>query len=99
MAVLAAVAAGAAVRLYRIGGPSLWLDETLTAWLSRASTLAEMWGRHRAAVPGSALYYILPWAAARMGGPTEIALRSPSIFLGLAAVLGGLTLAPSRSSA
>jgi hypothetical protein len=86
VALAGATLAGIAVRLYRIGGPSFWLDETLTAWVARPASLVEALARHREAIPGSPLYYVLAWAAARLSGPAECTLRIPSVFLGLCAV-------------
>src|SRR5262245_11543836 len=76
-----------ALRLYRLGGQSLWLDEggrwaevTGEGWLA---LLAELWSR-TAAYP---LYHVLLKAWVGVAGDSEWALRFPSALAGAGAVV------------
>jgi uncharacterized membrane protein len=59
-------------------GRSLWLDETLTYWVSQGS-FANMAIRafdYQGQLP---LYFALPWISTRLFGVSEFALRLPSV--------------------
>src|SRR5437867_162240 len=86
IALVAALAAGAALRLYHIGLPSLWIDEFITAWVARAPTLTAAWQRAWQAVPGMPIYYAGAWLSRHVLGEDEVALRLPSVVAGLAAL-------------
>src|SRR5262245_31348350 len=83
---LGAGLAGAVLRLYHLGGPSLWLDEYITAWVVEPSSLASALARVHQALPGTPVYYVAAWGAARLWGAGEAALRLPSAVAGLAAI-------------
>ena len=72
---------GTAVRLYQVG-ESLWVDELHTAWVI-SDRLVDL--PHRAAMGNtSPLYFYLPWAATRLFGVGEFAVRLPSLAAGIA---------------
>ncbi|HJZ87365.1 MAG TPA: glycosyltransferase family 39 protein [Polyangia bacterium] len=83
---LGAGLAGAVLRLYHLGGPSLWLDEYITAWVVEPSSLASALARVHQALPGTPVYYVAAWGAVRLWGAGEAALRLPSAVAGLAAI-------------
>lgn len=59
-------------------GSSFWLDETGTYWVikdSLAETIDRAW-RFQGQTPA---YYVIAWFARFVGGPSEIALRLPSV--------------------
>jgi 4-amino-4-deoxy-L-arabinose transferase-like glycosyltransferase len=82
--VAAITAVAAALRLYDIGGPSLWMDEASTAhyatvgWGAFVTLVSEAQGN-------MSLYYLLlrPWAAL---GDSEAMLRLPSAAFSIATV-------------
>jgi mannosyltransferase len=77
---------GAALRIYDLGGESLWTDEGFTLWLSRQSvgrviSVASAWEY------ASALYYLFVHASVVAFGPTEFAIRLPSLLCSLVVLL------------
>ncbi len=81
----AVVAVGTALRFFRLGSKSFWLDEAASAVLARVDTrvfLAAM--IHRQA--NMALYYLLLRGWTKLGS-SEVALRSLSVIAGIAAIL------------
>lgn len=67
--------------------PGLWLDETATAWVT-SDGLATTFERVRAFQGQYPLYFGLVWATRALLGPSELALRLPSLLaLGAALVL------------
>lgn len=81
---LAVIMLGAfVVRIAPMNQP-LWFDEAYTAWLTRMP-LREMLSATLADVHGP-LWYLIAGAAARLFGVTELALRLPSLILGLLCV-------------
>lgn len=85
MLVLAILWAGLALRLYRLGAESLWLDEMGQASVSSGSLLQALAGarRHHGAAP---LDYLLTWLALQIAH-SDFVVRLP------AALVGILTLA------
>ena len=69
------VAAGALLRLFRLGVPSLWTDELFTASRYRGS----LWTVIRESDPFPPLYYILGKLWSLVAGLGESALRFPSV--------------------
>lgn len=57
---------------------SLWLDETITAWIVRDGW-REVIERATTFQGQSPLYYLVVWATTRLTGLSEIALRAPSV--------------------
>ncbi len=85
MAVLCLVG-GSFLRLYRLGGPSLWIDEAFTQWFSSQSwsgLLATL--RLDAVTPP--LHYLLTKPVLAAFGNSEAALRLVSVVAGLAGLL------------
>jgi len=68
---------GFALRLYKLGGPSLWYDEMWT-YLKINSSLSETI-RCLTASGYPPLYYVLMSAWVKLAGTTEFALRLPSL--------------------
>ena len=62
------------VAFFRIGAPSLWLDEAYTWWFSQMGFL-EMLNAARVDGVNPPLYYILTWILAGVFGTSEAALR------------------------
>ncbi|MEM6854619.1 MAG: hypothetical protein AAF593_09445 [Planctomycetota bacterium] len=87
LVLLAIVASGAALRLYRIGVLPLWRDEGATVRFARR-TFAELWGPRAVLETNPPGYYSLQrlWL---VFGESEEALRSLSAVLGIASI--GLT--------
>ncbi|RME49247.1 MAG: hypothetical protein D6796_05220, partial [Caldilineae bacterium] len=73
-----------ALRLFRLGGQSLWYDEGVTWYLSRFSLPAL--ARWTAADIQPPLYYVIVWGAVRLLGQSEWALRFPSAAFGVLAI-------------
>jgi uncharacterized membrane protein len=65
---------------------SLWLDETITAWIIDSS-LTEVWSRSINFQAQSPLYYILMYFYSVIFGRSEIALRIPSLIAGILSLL------------
>jgi hypothetical protein len=65
-------------------GDSLWLDELHTAWVV-ADDLRDIPARAKLGNQ-SALYFYLPRMASRVGSPSELSLRAPSLIAGIAIV-------------
>ena len=59
---------------------SLWLDETITAWVT-SGTLEQVWNRAVTFQGQSPLYYLLVWLLQKIVGNSELALRSFSLLL------------------
>jgi 4-amino-4-deoxy-L-arabinose transferase-like glycosyltransferase len=84
-ALIGLVVLAAALRFWRIGHQSLWLDEVFTANLVDE----DLWGmlkgvRETESTPH--LYYVLAWVWARIVGDGEAALRSLPALFGIASV-------------
>jgi mannosyltransferase len=84
-ALLGLVVLAAALRFWRIGHQSFWLDEVFTAGLVNE----DLWGmlkgvRETESTPH--LYYLLAWIWAKVAGDGEAALRSLSALFGIATV-------------
>lgn len=58
---------------------SLWLDETISAWITDGTAL-ETWKRALEYQGQSPFYYEILWAWRQLFGASELALRVPSIF-------------------
>ena len=85
LVLLGLVAAAAALRFWRIGHQSYWLDEAFTARIVRGDFGAMFDGvRHTESTPP--LYYALAWAWERVFGWHEAGLRSLSALFGIATV-------------
>jgi mannosyltransferase len=84
-ALLGLVVLAAALRFWRIGHQSFWLDEVFTAHLATE----DLWGmlkgvRETESTPH--LYYLLAWLWEKVAGDGEAALRSLSALFGIATV-------------
>src|SRR5206468_11333453 len=91
------IALGAALRLWRIGHQSYWLDEAFTANIARRDFGGMLDGvRHTESTPP--LYYVLAWAWERVFGWHEAGLRSLSALFGVAAVPAAYAAARERFS-
>ena len=79
------VVLAAALRLWRIGHQSYWLDETFTAGIVRRDFGGMLHAvRHTESTPP--LYYVVAWLWERVFGWHETALRSLSALFGVASV-------------
>ena len=87
LSLVAILTAGLLVTFFRIGDPSLWLDEAYTWWFSRMG-FTEMLYAARVDGVNPPLYYILSWMVAGMFGTGEAALRGLSGIAQLAAIVG-----------
>jgi 4-amino-4-deoxy-L-arabinose transferase-like glycosyltransferase len=67
-------------------GSSLWLDETGTFFVLRAGDLHQVVHRALDFQGQFPLYYTLLWGWTRVFGMSEVALRLPSVFAGLASI-------------
>jgi mannosyltransferase len=84
-ALLGLVALAAALRLWRIGHQSFWLDEVFTVNLADDDLVGMLKGvRETESTPH--LYYLLAWLWAKVFGDGEAALRSLSALFGIATV-------------
>nr|MDQ3934653.1 glycosyltransferase family 39 protein [Actinomycetota bacterium] len=95
---LGLVVLAAALRLWRIGHQSFWLDEVFTAGLVNE----DLWGllkgvRETESTPH--LYYLLAWLWEKVAGDGEGALRSLSALFGIATVPVVYAAARERFSA
>ncbi|HMJ03810.1 MAG TPA: glycosyltransferase family 39 protein [Conexibacter sp.] len=82
-----ATLAAAALRLPFLATQSLWFDETYTARVVDAGSLATLWDRIGASESTPPLYYLLTWAWVHaFGGEGEGALRAVSALAVVAAV-------------
>jgi mannosyltransferase len=82
---LGLIALAAALRLWRIGHQSYWLDEAFTARIARRDFGGMLDGvRHTESTPP--LYYVLAWVWERVFGWHEAGLRSLSALFGVATV-------------
>ena len=84
-ALLGLIVLAAALRLWRIGHQSYWLDEVFTVDL----VTEDLWGmltgvRETESTPH--LYYVLAWLWAKVAGDGEAALRTLSALFGIATV-------------
>ena len=84
-ALLGIVALAAALRFWRIGHQSFWLDEVFTARLAR-DDLGGMLDGVRETESTPHLYYVLVWLWEKVFGHGEAALRSLSALFGIATV-------------
>lgn len=80
----AILAAGAVLRLWGLGGESLWHDEAWTWYLVRDS-LGDLLHRVAREDAHPPLYFLVLWPWAKLGD-SEAMLRLPSAILGLAAL-------------
>jgi hypothetical protein len=72
---------GFALRLFRLGTPSLWYDETVSAFLAQQSLLKLTLHTARDIHPPGYYYLLHFWV--RVAGNSEYALRLPSLWFGL----------------
>jgi len=87
----------AALRAWRLGHQSYWLDETFTAGIVRRDFGGMLHAvRHTESTPP--LYYVLAWLWERVFGWHEAGLRSLSALFGLAAVPAAYAAARERFS-
>lgn len=65
---------------------SLWLDETITGWISRGefSRVAELTSAYQGQSP---LYYWIIWLLVSLFGSSEVVLRLPSVGAGILSLL------------
>jgi hypothetical protein len=63
-----------------------WLDETVTAWVVQDGAATAI-ARAREYQSGSLLYLLIAWASRALLGPSELALRAPSLVFGGVALL------------
>jgi mannosyltransferase len=84
LALAAIVLVGLALRLYNLGGESLWLDETTSAMLTRRGPLSII--VERAKHCHAPLYFLILDAWAALFGRGEFALRLPSAIFGITAI-------------
>src|SRR5258708_6511980 len=71
----------AAVRLYRLTGRSLWLDETVTAQSAHLNTVGEVIAQSTVYVNQAPLFYLVTWIL-RPWGDGEFVLRLPAMVAG-----------------
>ena len=81
------LAGGLAFAFYRIGGPSLWLDETFTWWFSQLP-LRQMLEAARMDGANPPLYYWMSSIMAGVLGQSEAGLRAPSAIAHGIAIVG-----------
>ena len=85
----ALVGLAAALRLYRLGSESLWVDELISLELVRRASAAELLVLVPAEQPHLPLYYVLLDGWAGLVGTHPAALRALSVLAGVAAVPAG----------
>ena len=79
MAALWACVAGYGLWMtWRVGNSTLWLDETLTAWIT-SSDLRACFNRAWDYQGQSPLYFVLVWCVRQVLGSSELALRALSL--------------------
>ena len=79
MRLLWALLCAAATLLWlRPATSSLWLDEAVTYWVA-SDSIDTLLQRGREFSGGSPFYYLFPWASLKLFGPSELALRLPSL--------------------
>ena len=84
------VAAGVALRLYDLRGPSLWFDEGGSLRATNQSTFSGMFSDLLHTAHGDRfqpLYFIALWCWRQLFGSGMLSLRLPSALLGIAAVV------------
>lgn len=87
IAALLVVALAAALRLYRLGHESLWLDEARSwSYVTRQYTMPELLFELPMADPHPPLYYLFLDGWVALAGTSEVALRFPSVVFGVATV-------------
>jgi hypothetical protein len=64
---------------WRVGNSTLWLDETLTAWITNGD-LRTCFNRAWDYQGQSPLYFVLAWCVRQVLGSSELALRALSLF-------------------
>jgi mannosyltransferase len=74
-----------AVRVYDLGGLSLWRDELFSRFYPRAGE-AFMWGPGRSLEPNPPLYYSILHAWMALAGESDTAVRLPSVAASLLSV-------------
>lgn len=85
-AVIAAcvVAVGAALRLYRLGDESLWLDEASSVmYVTERYTTSELITQLPLSDPHPPLYYLLLDGWVTVFGTSEVAVRAPSVLFSI----------------
>ncbi len=81
-----------ALRVWKLGGPSLWYDEAYLWWATTQLTLPKMLALSvREVIPP--LHYLLLRGWIPLAGASEFALRLPSALLGVVTVAAGGRLA------
>lgn len=85
-AVLITVGIGAALRLYRLGAESLWIDEVFTVSMATEFTLGELLFEVPQFEPHPPLYNTLMWGWVALTGTSEAMLRFPSVAFSVAAM-------------
>lgn len=85
-ALLGILTLAAAMRIFRLGGPSFWLDELGTWWVLNSRTVGELSDRLFSVVPNGGSYYWLLWCVVQRFGGSEWVLRAPSALFGLLSI-------------
>jgi hypothetical protein len=94
--VVGLIALGSALRIQGIASHPLWIDEHGTWWAVAGQGPGELWQRVISVHGQSPLYYAIVDAGASLLGPTPLALRLPSLVLGIA--LLGLAVPLARAT-
>jgi 4-amino-4-deoxy-L-arabinose transferase-like glycosyltransferase len=76
---------GLGLRLYRLDGRSLWLDELITAYSARQPSPEELMGYVRFWIDNTPLIWIEAWLLRGLG-PSEVAVRLPFVVYGTLAI-------------
>jgi predicted membrane-bound mannosyltransferase len=77
----------AAVRLYGLGDPPLWLDEQCQLYVASRPGWAAVWDETRVSGPIGRASYLDSAVALRLGTQTRAAFRMPQLIEGLAAIV------------
>lgn len=83
--IVALIALAALLRFWHLGAKSLWLDETITAWLAQAPSHVFTHALWRGGEGNMSLYYVIMRAWVQLGS-TEWMLRSLSVLMGIAVI-------------
>jgi 4-amino-4-deoxy-L-arabinose transferase-like glycosyltransferase len=86
LAVLGIVLVGAALRLWNLGGPSLWIDEISSVSFARVPVNL-LWGDWMLYETNPPLYYTLLKFWIGLFGESEFAVRAMSVVFGLGAIV------------
>lgn len=81
---LIAILVGSALRLYRLGEQSFWIDEVFMITMATERTLGELLFEVPQFEPHPPLYNVLMWAWVPVAGTSEIAMRSTSVLFSVA---------------